>query len=151
MSVEQGVHGRMLDDRLFGAASNPEAIVPSIEQFDFYSGGGIDITFLGMGEADRLGNVNVSHLAGNLIGPGGFMRSLRMPRRSFIAEHSTHKAPKCRGPMAGSQLFSPAKFTNSSTLSNASRFRRISQENMARKCCTSPSEPCSVSRPKDWN
>jgi propionate CoA-transferase len=74
MSVEQGVHnGRMLDDRLFGAASNPEVIVPSIEQFDYYSGGGIDITFLGMGEADRFGNVNVSHLAGNLIGPGGFM------------------------------------------------------------------------------
>jgi propionate CoA-transferase len=74
MSVEQGVHnGRMLDERLFGAARNPEVIVSSIEQFDFYSGGGIDITFLGMGEADRFGNVNVSHLAGNLIGPGGFM------------------------------------------------------------------------------
>jgi len=74
MSVEQGVHnGRMLDDRLFGAARNPEAIVPSVEQFDYYSGGGIDVTFLGMGEADRFGNVNVSHLAGNLIGPGGFM------------------------------------------------------------------------------
>ncbi|MBV9265584.1 MAG: hypothetical protein JO061_05385 [Acidobacteriaceae bacterium] len=74
MSVEQGVHnGRMLDDRLFGAAANPEVIVSSIEQFDYYSGGGIDITFLGMGEADRFGNVNVSHLAGNLIGPGGFM------------------------------------------------------------------------------
>jgi propionate CoA-transferase len=74
ISVEQGVHnGRMLDERLFGAARNPEVIVPSIEQFDYYTGGGIDITFLGMGEADRLGNVNVSHLAGNLIGPGGFM------------------------------------------------------------------------------
>jgi propionate CoA-transferase len=74
MSVEQGIHnGRMLDDRLFGAASNPEVIVPSIEQFDYYSGGGIDVTFLGMGEADRFGNVNVSHIAGNLIGPGGFM------------------------------------------------------------------------------
>jgi acyl CoA:acetate/3-ketoacid CoA transferase len=74
MSVEQGVHnGQMLDDRLFGAARNPEVIVSSIEQFDYYSGGGIDITFLGMGEADRVGNVNVSHLAGNLIGPGGFM------------------------------------------------------------------------------
>jgi propionate CoA-transferase len=74
MSVEQGVHnGRMLDDRLFGAARNPEVIISSIEQFDYYSGGGIDITFLGMGEADRFGNVNVSHLAGNLIGPGGFM------------------------------------------------------------------------------
>lgn len=74
MSVEQGVHnGRMLDDRLFGAAQNADAILPSIEQFDYYSGGGIDITFLGMGEADREGNVNVSHLGGSLIGPGGFM------------------------------------------------------------------------------
>ena len=74
MSVEQGVHnGQMLDDRLFGAARNADAIVPSIEQFDYYSGGGIDITFLGMGEADARGNVNVSHLGGNIIGPGGFI------------------------------------------------------------------------------
>ncbi|MCC6392764.1 MAG: acyl CoA:acetate/3-ketoacid CoA transferase [Bryobacterales bacterium] len=74
MSVEQGTHnGRMLDERLFGAARNTDAIVPSIEQFDFYSGGGVDITFLGMGETDAAGNVNVSHLGGNLIGPGGFI------------------------------------------------------------------------------
>lgn len=74
MSVEQGTHnGRMLDDRLFGAARNTDAIVSSIEQFDYYSGGGIDVTFLGMGEADEAGNVNVSHLGGNLIGPGGFI------------------------------------------------------------------------------
>lgn len=74
ISVEQGVHnGRMLDDRLFGAARNPEAVIPSVEQFDYYSGGGIDLTFLGMGEADACGNVNVSHLGGNLVGPGGFM------------------------------------------------------------------------------
>ena len=74
MSLEQGTHnGRMLDERLFGAARNADAILPSIEQFDYYSGGGIDITFLGMGEADAAGNVNVSHLGGNLIGPGGFI------------------------------------------------------------------------------
>jgi acyl CoA:acetate/3-ketoacid CoA transferase len=74
ISVEQGTHnGRMLDDRLFGAARNTDAIIPSIEQFDYYSGGGIEITFLGMGEADSAGNVNVSHLGGNLIGPGGFI------------------------------------------------------------------------------
>ena len=74
MSVEQGTHnGYMLDDRLFGAARTTDAIIPSIEQFDYYSGGGIDITFLGMGEADAAGNVNVSHLGGNLIGPGGFI------------------------------------------------------------------------------
>ena len=74
MSLEQGTHnGRMLDDHLFGAARNTDAILPSIEQFDYYSGGGIDITFLGMGETDAAGNVNVSHLGGNLIGPGGFI------------------------------------------------------------------------------
>jgi len=74
MTVEQGTHnGRMLDERLFGAARNTDAIIPSIEQFDYYSGGGIDIAFLGMGEADAAGNVNVSHLGGNLIGPGGFI------------------------------------------------------------------------------
>jgi acyl CoA:acetate/3-ketoacid CoA transferase len=74
MSVEQGTHnGVMLDDRLFGAARNADAIVPSIEQFDYYSGGGIDIAFLGMGEVDAQGNVNVSHLGGILIGPGGFI------------------------------------------------------------------------------
>jgi acyl CoA:acetate/3-ketoacid CoA transferase len=74
MSVEQGVHnGRMLDDALFGAARNADAIVPSIEQFDYYSGGGVDVAFLGMGEADAEGNVNVSHLGGTLIGPGGFI------------------------------------------------------------------------------
>ncbi|MGC3965241.1 MAG: CoA-transferase [Rhodocyclaceae bacterium] len=73
-SVEQGVHnGRMLDDHLFGAARNADVILPSIEQFDYYSGGGIDVAFLGMGEADAEGNVNVSHLGGNLIGPGGFV------------------------------------------------------------------------------
>jgi propionate CoA-transferase len=74
MSVEQGTHnGRMLDEALFGAARNPDAIVPSIEQFDFYSGGGVDVAFLGMGETDAQGNVNVSHLGGALIGPGGFI------------------------------------------------------------------------------
>ena len=74
MSVEQGVHnGEMLDGALFGAARNADAILPSIEQFDYYSGGGVDIAFLGMGEADADGNVNVSHLAGALIGPGGFI------------------------------------------------------------------------------
>lgn len=74
ISVEQGAHnGRMLDDRLFGAARNADAIVSSVDQFDFYSGGGVDIAFLGMGEVDEAGNVNVSHLGGNIIGPGGFI------------------------------------------------------------------------------
>lgn len=82
LSVEQGVHnGMMLDDALFGCARNADAIIPSLDQFEFYSGGGIDITFLGMGEMDRHGNVNVSHLNGNLIGPGGFLEIAQNARK----------------------------------------------------------------------
>ena len=74
LSVEQGIHnGLLMDDVLFGCAQNADAIVSSLDQFEFYSGGGIDVTFLGMGEMDRFGNVNVSHLNGSLIGPGGFL------------------------------------------------------------------------------
>jgi len=73
-TIEQGIHnGDMLDGPMFGAARDPDAIVPSIDQFDFYSGGGIDIAFLGMGELDAAGNVNVSVIGDNLVGPGGFV------------------------------------------------------------------------------
>jgi len=72
--VEQGIHnGRLLDGALFGAAKYPQAIVSSLEQFDLFSGGGLDITFLGMGEMDAEGNVNVSQLGDTIVGPGGFI------------------------------------------------------------------------------
>jgi propionate CoA-transferase len=73
-SVEQGIHnGFMLDGAMFGAARHPESIISSVDQFDFYSGGGVDIAFLGMGELDREGNVNVSMLGNAIVGPGGFV------------------------------------------------------------------------------
>jgi acyl CoA:acetate/3-ketoacid CoA transferase len=58
---------------MFGAARYPQAIVPSVDQFDFYSGGGVDVAFLGMGEMDGEGNVNVSKLGELIVGPGGFV------------------------------------------------------------------------------
>ncbi|MFO1038591.1 MAG: CoA-transferase [Geminicoccaceae bacterium] len=74
ITVEQGIHnGELLDGEMFGAARFPEAIVPSTRQFDFYSGGGIDVAFLGMGELDANGNVNVSRLGTKVVGPGGFV------------------------------------------------------------------------------
>ena len=103
MSVEQGVHnGRMLDDALFGAARNADAILSSLEQFDYYSGGGVDIAFLGMGEADARGNVNVSHLAGTLIGPGGFVEIAQNARKVVFC--GTFDAQGARVDYAGGKL-----------------------------------------------
>lgn len=74
MTIEQGIHGgEMIDDDLFGMAHHPQAIIDSPSQFDFYSGGGLDMAFLGMAEMDAEGNVNVSRLNGNVNGPGGFI------------------------------------------------------------------------------
>lgn len=84
----------MLDDAFFGCARNADAIIPSLDQFEFYSGGGIDITFLGMGEMDQYGNVNVSHLNGNLIGPGSFSKLRKMPVKWCSAARSTLKAAR---------------------------------------------------------
>jgi len=74
MTIEQGIHGgHMIDDDLFGMAHHPSVIIDSPSQFDFYSGGGLDMAFLGMAEMDAAGNVNVSKLNGNVNGPGGFI------------------------------------------------------------------------------
>ena len=73
-TIEHGTYGgQLLDGDLFGYAMNPTCMIDGPSQFDFYSGGGLDIAFLGFGEMDRHGNVNVSKLAGNTVGPGGFI------------------------------------------------------------------------------
>jgi propionate CoA-transferase len=73
-TIEHGTYGgRLMDGDLFGYAMNPSCMIDGPSQFDFYSGGGLDIAFLGFGEMDSAGNVNVSKLAGNTVGPGGFI------------------------------------------------------------------------------
>ncbi len=73
-TIEHGTYGgELLEGTLFGYARNATAMIDGPSQFDFYSGGGLDIAFLGFGEIDAIGNVNVSKLGGVTVGPGGFI------------------------------------------------------------------------------
>jgi acyl CoA:acetate/3-ketoacid CoA transferase len=65
--------GTMNNSGAFGAHYNPTSIIDSTEIFDFYHGGGLDLTVLGFAEVDKEGNVNVGHFSGMIRGPGGFL------------------------------------------------------------------------------
>ncbi|OED00808.1 CoA-transferase [Rhizobium sp. YK2] len=81
-TIEHGTYGgSLLVGLMFGFARSPSAMIDGPSQFDFYAGGGLDLAFLGFGELDAAGNVNVSKLGGLTVGPGGFMDIAQNARR----------------------------------------------------------------------
>lgn len=73
-TIEPGVIGGFAQAKFdFGSSIYPESIIEHQHQFDNYSGGGIDITFLGMAQCNAQGSINVSKFGVKIPGCGGFI------------------------------------------------------------------------------
>ena len=67
------IGGMTASDYNYGTNYNADAIINTLDMFDYYHGGGVDTTVLGFGQMDANGNMNTTQIGEMLIGPGGMI------------------------------------------------------------------------------
>lgn len=76
-----GINGYAAGGTTFPVSHNPTAIIDAADQLRGYAGGSVDRAFLGVGEVDAAGNVNVSRFGDRIPGAGGFIEITQGTRR----------------------------------------------------------------------
>lgn len=96
ITVECGIYGGIpMGGVDFGIAKNNFALVRHDDQFDYYNGAGVDITFMGAGEIDYDGNVNATRLGPKPTGAGGFIDITTNAKHVVFCSSFTGKGLTC--------------------------------------------------------
>jgi len=82
LTCEDGIFGGIPGGGgAFGAGQNADSLFDMRTMFDFYDGGGLDLTVLGLAEINQRGDINVSRFGPKVPGCGGFTNISQNTRR----------------------------------------------------------------------
>lgn len=96
ITVESGIYGGIPMGGIdFGIAKNNFALLRHDDQFDYYNGAGVDVTYMGAGEIDANGNVNATRLGPNPTGAGGFIDITTNAKHVVFCSTFTGKGLEC--------------------------------------------------------
>lgn len=95
-TVETGTIGGVPQSTVrFGASINPECFLDQPTMFDFYNGGGLDLTVVGMAEVDENADLNVSKFGPRVAGAGGFINLTQSSKTIVFTGTFTASGLKC--------------------------------------------------------
>ncbi|RDY27351.1 acyl CoA:acetate/3-ketoacid CoA transferase [Lachnotalea glycerini] len=96
VTVESGIYGGIpMGGVDFGIAKNNFALIRHDDQFDYYNGAGVDVTYMGAGQIDSECNVNATRLGTLPTGAGGFIDITTNAKHVVFCSTFTGKGLSC--------------------------------------------------------